>query len=177
MGWVQGMEWKGADRSGREGFVDGTGKERRGWEWIGRVQGLDWIGMGGKGKDGLLAWMFHRKGSFVVSSDSADEETLIQIALEAGADDVNSEGELFEIVCDTGAFSVVKAALANKEIETVSAALAMIPANTVTVSGANDSRKVLRLMEALEENDDVQNVYANFDIPDEIMADVEKEQS
>ncbi len=129
------------------------------------------------GESNCVAWMFHRKGSFVVSSEAADEETLIQIALEAGADDVNSEGELFEIVCDTGAFSAVKAALANKEIETVSAALAMVPANTVTVSGADKSRKVLALMEALEENDDVQNVYANFDIPDEIMADVEKEQS
>ena len=124
------------------------------------------------GSTNCVAWMFEKKGTFVISSEVADEETLMEIALEAGADDVTTEGDLFEIVCQPGSFSEVKQALADKEIETITAEIAMVPNSTVTVDG-NQARKVLKLMEELEDHDDVQNVYANFDMPDEVMAEAQ----
>ncbi len=124
------------------------------------------------GSINCVAWMFEQKGTFVVSADQADEDTLMEIALEAGGDDVRREGDLFEITCQVGSFSAVKQARADRDIETVLAEIAMIPGNTVTV-GAEKARQVLGLMEALEEHDDVQGVYANFDIPDEIMSQAE----
>ena len=128
------------------------------------------------GETNCVAWMFEQKGTFVISEDAADEDTLMEIALEAGADDVRQDGNLFEIVCDVAAFSAVKQALAQRPVETVSAEIGMIPTNTVAV-GLDRAQQVLGLMEALEEHDDVQNVYANFDIPDEVMAEAEKTQS
>jgi YebC/PmpR family DNA-binding regulatory protein len=128
------------------------------------------------GETNCVAWMFEQKGTFVISEDAADEDTLMEIALETGADDVRQDGNLFEIVCDVAAFSAVKQGLAEKPIETVSAEIGMIPTNTVAV-GPDRAQQVLGLMEALEEHDDVQNVYANFDIPDEVMAEAEKSQS
>jgi len=126
------------------------------------------------GASNCVAWMFEQKGTFVISADKADEETLMEIALEAGADDVQASGDLFEITCQVSAFSAVKAALAEKQIETVSGEIAMVPTNTVAVD-ADNGRKILRLMEALEEHEDVQNVYSNFDLPDEVMAEAEAE--
>ncbi len=121
------------------------------------------------GAGGCVAWMFDKKGSFVVSADKADEDTLMEIAIDAGADDVRTEGDLFEIICRPAAFSDVKRALADCGIEMESAEIAMVPQNLVTVA-ADKAKQVLALMEAFEEHDDVQNVFANFDIPDEIMA-------
>lgn len=129
-------------------------------------------GGGQLGAGGCVAWMFEQKGAFVVSGDKADEDTLMEIALEAGADDVRADGDDFEIVCQPAAFSAVKQALAEKQIEPESAQVAMVPTNSVAVE-PDKARAVLRLMEAFEDNDDVQNVYANFDIPEEIMAEVQ----
>jgi len=129
---------------------------------------------GQMGASNCVAWMFEQKGTFVVAADQADEDTLMEIALEAGADDVQTSGDLFEITCQVGAFSAVKAALAEKQIETVSGEIAMVPTNTVAVD-ADNARKILRLMETLEEHEDVQNVYANFDLPDDVMAEAEAE--
>jgi len=126
------------------------------------------------GSSNCVAWMFEKKGSFVVSAEKADEDTLMEIALEAGADDVRREDDLFEITCQVGSFSAVKQALEERGIETVSGEIAMVPSNTVTVD-PDKARQVLSLMEALEEHDDVQGVYANFDIPDEIMVQAEKD--
>ena len=126
------------------------------------------------GASNCVAWMFEQKGTFVVSSDRADEETLVEIALESGADDVKTEGDLFQITCQPSSFSDVKKALAERDIETVSAEIAMMPKNMVKVTGEK-ARQVVSLMEALEDNDDVQNVYANFDVPDEVMAEVGKQ--
>jgi len=125
------------------------------------------------GSINCVAWMFENKGTFVVSSEIADEDTLVEIAVEAGADDVTSDGNLFEITCQTGAFSEVKQVLADREIETVSAEIAMVPKSTVSVEG-DKARQVLRLMESFEEHDDVQHVYANFEVPDDVMAEAEK---
>ena len=125
------------------------------------------------GASNCVAWMFEQKGSFVISCDTTDEDTLMEIALEGGADDVKREGDLFEIVTQVSAFSAVKDALANRNIATESAEIAMVPLNIVTVEG-DKARGVIRLMEALEEQDDVQNVYANFDIPDEILTEAQE---
>jgi len=120
------------------------------------------------GTTNCVAWMFQQKGTFVVSSDAADEDTLMEVALAAGADDVEDQEDLFQITCQPAAFNQLKTALADRQIPTVSAQIAWMPASTVPVSG-EDARKVVALMEALEEHDDVQNVYANFDIPAEVM--------
>ncbi len=127
------------------------------------------------GPGGCVAWMFQKKGSFLVSGEAGDEDTLVELALEAGADDVKADGEDFEITCDVGAFSAVKQALAARGIQTLSGELAMVPAGTVTVD-ADNARRVLNLMETLEDQDDVQNVYANFDIPDEVAAELPKQE-
>ena len=121
------------------------------------------------GATNCVGWMFERKGAFVVSGEQADEDTLMELALEAGADDVAAEADLFEITCDVAAFGAVKGALAERGIETISGELGMVPTNRVTVD-ADKARQVLRLMEALEDHDDVQNVYANFDIPEDVLA-------
>ena len=125
------------------------------------------------GQSNCVAWMFSRKGSFVVSAEQADEDTLMELALEHGADDVTAEGDLFEITCDPSAYQNVKQALAERGIETVSSEMALVPQNSVTVEGSQ-ARKVLQLMEDLEDHDDVQNVYANFNVPDELMAEAEQ---
>ncbi|MGB2824869.1 MAG: YebC/PmpR family DNA-binding transcriptional regulator [Phycisphaerae bacterium] len=129
-------------------------------------------GGGQLGSSNCVAWMFEKKGTFVVSSETADEDVLVEIALEAGADDVASEGDLFEIVCQPSAFSDVKRVLAEKGIETITSEIAMVPKNTVPVEGGK-AKQVLKLMEALEDHDDVQRVYANFDMPDEVLAEAE----
>ena len=121
------------------------------------------------GSTNCVAWMFAPKGTFTISADAVEEDTLLEICLEAGADDVTREGDAFEITCEVGAFGDIKAALADKEIETMAAEVAMVANTTVTLA-ADKARQVLNLMETLEEHDDVQNVYANFDIPDDVAA-------
>ena len=129
-------------------------------------------GGGQMGATNCVAWMFEQKGTFVISAEAADEDALMEIALDAGADDVEDEGGLFTIICQVGAFSAVKGALAEKEIETLSAEIGMVPTTSVAV-GPDKAKQVLNLMETMEENDDVQNVFANFDIPDEVMQELE----
>ena len=124
---------------------------------------------GSLGTAGCVAWMFQKKGLFTVDATTVDEETLMELALDAGADDVkNNEGE-FEITCPLDAFQSLKIALAEKEIATQVAEVSQVPENLVTVDDESVARKVLALMEALEDNDDVQNVSANFDIPDQVL--------
>jgi len=132
-------------------------------------------GGGQLGTSGCVAWMFEQKGTFAVSRDVADEDTLMEIALEAGAEDVKKDGNFFEITCQVADFSRVKQALAERNIETASAEISMMPTNTVAVD-AEKAPQVVKLMEALEEHDDVQKVYANFDIPEEVMAKLGEEE-
>ncbi len=124
------------------------------------------------GSSNCVAWMFEQKGTFVVSAEKADEDTLMEIALDAGADDVVADGDLFEITCAPSVFSDVKEALTAREIETVSAELGMVPANRMELEG-DEARKAIHLMDALEDHDDVQNIYVNFDVSDDIMAEAE----
>lgn len=120
------------------------------------------------GATNSVAWMFEKKGTFLISADKADEDTLMELALEAGADDVKKEGDIFEITCQVAAFNAVKKALADKKIETLSGQIGMVPKTTVQI-GADKSTQVMNLMEALEDHEDVQNIYANFDMPEELM--------
>ncbi|WP_442484236.1 YebC/PmpR family DNA-binding transcriptional regulator [Aeoliella sp. SH292] len=127
---------------------------------------------GGKlGATGCAAWTFDRKGLILIAADKADEEALMDLALEAGADDVRREGEVFEVICEPDSYRGVCDALAAAEIETSSRELTWIPRDTIEVSG-DDARNVLKLMERLDDHDDVQSVSANFDISDEVLAEI-----
>jgi YebC/PmpR family DNA-binding regulatory protein len=127
---------------------------------------------GNLGESGSTAWMFSRKGSIQIEKDSApDEETLLETALEAGAEDLSDAESTWEITTDPGAFPAVRDAIEAAGIPMLSAELTMLPQNTVPVAGGQ-ARQVLALLEGLEELDDVQNVYANFDIPESVMAEL-----
>ena len=102
-------------------------------------------------------------------TDVIEEDDLMEIALNAGADDMDNTGEIYEITCDPQAYDQLKAALKEKEIPTEVAEISMIPQNTVPVSDNDTARKILSLMDDFEEHEDIQNVYANFNIPDEII--------
>jgi len=130
---------------------------------------------GGKlGATGCVAYLFQRKGLVIVSADQADEDALMEVALEAGADDVRRDGDTFEITCEPETLSDLLTALEKKKIETQGAQITRIPDTTVDLD-ADAGRKVLKLMEALDDHDDVQNVSANFNIPDEAMAELASE--
>ncbi len=125
---------------------------------------------GGKlGSTGCVAWMFDSKGLFLIDSDKSDEDTLMELALEAGADDVSTVGDKFEILCSPDAFQAVSKALEDAEIATEVKEIARIPQNTVDLDAAA-AGNILKMMERLDDHDDVQNVSANFNIPDDVMA-------
>ena len=127
---------------------------------------------GNLGETGSTAWMFQRKGVIQIEKDAApDEETLVEIALESGADDLQDEESTWEITTDPGAFVAVRDALSAAGIALLSAELTMVPQNAIPVEGGH-ARQVLALLVNLEELDDVQNVYANFDIPESVMAEL-----
>ena len=125
---------------------------------------------GSLGTGGCVNWMFSKKGLITVSTAEVDEEQLLEIALNAGADDMQNTGEVYEVTCDPGAYEKLKETLKEKEIPTQVAEISMVPQNTVPVNEERTAKKIISLMEAFEDHDDVQNTYANFDIPDEIMA-------
>jgi YebC/PmpR family DNA-binding regulatory protein len=128
---------------------------------------------GGKlGGAGSVAWMFDRKGLVVIPADQTDEETLMDLALEAGADDVRHVGETFEITCPPDAYSTVCDAIEKAGLKPELSELARIPKDTIELD-AEAGRSVLKLMEALDDHDDVQKVASNFNIPDEAMAEIE----
>jgi len=123
---------------------------------------------GSLGEKGCVSWMFNSKGFIVIDKDKADEDELIMIALEAGAEDVQSKDDSFEIITAPQDFGSVKDAIQEVEIEMTLAEVSMVPQTTVKLDG-KEALQLLKLMESLEEHDDVQNVYANFDIPDDII--------
>jgi YebC/PmpR family DNA-binding regulatory protein len=110
-----------------------------------------------------VAWMFSRKGQVVVEKSKADEEKLLNAALDAGADDMNDDGSAWEIVSAPDAFEAVRDAVKALGVEPAAAEIAMIPQNYVKLEG-KDAQQMLKLMEALDDHDDVQHVWANFDI-------------
>jgi YebC/PmpR family DNA-binding regulatory protein len=123
------------------------------------------------GATGCVAWMFERKGLFMVPAGKVDEDALIEHALEAGADDVKRVDDNFEITCDPATFAEVGTALAVKGIEPEMSQITRIPNSTVDLD-VETGRKVLELMQKLDDHDDVQSVSANFNIPEEAMAQI-----
>ena len=118
---------------------------------------------GNMAEAGAVSWMFSKKGYIVIEKGKVDEDTLMSIALDAGADDFTPEGDTYEVYTSPTVFDAVLTALKEKGIDTVSAEISMIPQNYVKVEG-KAVQGVLKLMEALDEHDDVQHVYGNFDI-------------
>lgn len=121
------------------------------------------------GATGCVAWMFSKKGVFTVSAASADEDKLMELVLEAGADDLQNQEGTFEITCPVETFQTIKQLLADSKIPTEVAEISQIPSSYVEITDPEQARKIVALMEELEDQDDVQSVASNFDIPDEIM--------
>ena len=117
---------------------------------------------------GSVSWLFNRKGFIVVDKSQAQEEKLMSIALESGAEDLKTEEDTYEIVTDIKDYENVRAALKENGIKWEAAEITMVPTSYVKLQGAQ-AEQVLNLVETLEDHDDVQNVYANFDIPEEIL--------
>jgi YebC/PmpR family DNA-binding regulatory protein len=123
---------------------------------------------GNLGEAGSVAWMFDKKGLIVVDKEAKSEDELFEIAIEAGADDVQDEGDVFEIYTAPESFETVSEAIKAANIEPQAAEVSMIPQNYIKLEG-DDAKKMLKLYDAIDDNDDVQNVYANFDIDESEM--------
>ncbi len=121
------------------------------------------------GASNTVAWMFHKRGIIQVPKSASDEESLLGIILEAGADDMTSDDEFFEITTSPDSLESVRQTLESKQVKVENAEVQLLPENTVRVAG-KDAEGVLKLVEALEEHDDVQHVYANFDIDEKVLA-------
>lgn len=130
---------------------------------------------GNMGENGSVAWMFDRKGLITVSKEKYDEEALFEIAIECGAEDMVTEDDVYEIYTAFEDFNDVRNALEEKNIEMESAELARIPKNTVAISG-KEAEQMMKIMGILDDHDDIQNVFANFDISDEEMERILEEQ-
>lgn len=118
---------------------------------------------------GSVAWQFQRKGLISLNKEKIAEDKIFNITIEAGADDFNAEGEMYEIITSTENFEAVKNALAENKIDASVAEITSLPTTTVKITDENQARKILSIVEAFEEHEDVQHVYANFDISDEIL--------
>lgn len=124
---------------------------------------------GSMGESGCVAWMFERKGCIIVYPGEGNEDELMLEALDAGAEDILEEGNTWNIVTSPEEMETVRNVLQDQGVKISSAEVTMLPQNTIAIDDPEMAAHVLRLMEALEELDDVQNVYANFDIPEELM--------
>lgn len=125
---------------------------------------------GALGENGSVGWMFDRKGVISVDRQAYDEDKMMELALDSGADDVIDDGDEWTIQTTMEDFTKVRDSLENKNVVMTSAALAMVPQNLVNVD-VELGQKVMRLMDALDDNDDVQNVYSNADFPDDMPED------
>jgi YebC/PmpR family DNA-binding regulatory protein len=125
---------------------------------------------GNLGEAGCVAWMFDKKGLFLVDKTVIGEEDLMLVALDAGAEDIKSDDDQYEVITAPDDWEKVRAALEEAKVAVASAQITMVPQTTVELAGA-DAEKMLRLMDALEDHDDVQEVYSNVDIPDDMLED------
>jgi YebC/PmpR family DNA-binding regulatory protein len=123
---------------------------------------------GNLGETGCVSWMFGKKGLIVFEKEKVDEEKVMNVALDAGAQDVRETDKEFEVVCDPSDFENVKKQLEQAELNPLLAEVTMVPQTTIRLAG-KEAQQMIRLMESLEDSDDVQHVYANFDIPDSEM--------
>ena len=123
---------------------------------------------GSMAEPGAVGWQFQRRG-VIITGDGVDEDTIMMAAIEAGADDVIAEGDGFRVMTDPSVVYDVKAAIDDVGIEVISADSPMVADNLVPVTDTSDAKAILRILEALEDNDDVQDVFSNFDMTDELM--------
>lgn len=124
---------------------------------------------GNLGASGCVSWMFEKKGIVTIELDAADEDTVMEVATEAGAEDIITDSGSYEIITDPGDIDSVRSALESRGISLVSAEVTMRPTNTVKVDSESHANSMLKMYELLEENDDIQKVYANFDIDESIL--------
>ena len=129
---------------------------------------------GNLANSGSVNWLFEKKGFFVINKSAVDEDKLMSIIVDAGAEDLSPEGETYEVKSQPQDYEKVRKALEDNNIKTESSEITMIPKSTIKIEGEK-AKQVLKLVEHLEDNDDIQNVYANFDIPDEILKEDIKE--
>jgi YebC/PmpR family DNA-binding regulatory protein len=127
---------------------------------------------GNLGTSGAVVWLFERRGLLLVPADGTDEDELMLAAAEGGADDVELDGSSFQVLSAAEQLATVRDAVAGAGFEIESAELTMLPKTTVAVEDESEAKKILRLMDQLEDNDDVQEVYANFDIPERVLESV-----
>jgi YebC/PmpR family DNA-binding regulatory protein len=128
---------------------------------------------GSLGTTGCVNWMFSKKGLITVKTAGANEDELMEIVLAAGAEDMKNTGELFEITCEPTSYEQLKNALKEKGVAIETSDISMVPQNTVPINDAATAKKIISLMEAFDDHEDIQNAYANFDIPDEIMSKID----
>jgi YebC/PmpR family DNA-binding regulatory protein len=124
---------------------------------------------GNLGEFGCVSWMFDAKGLVQIPAEKSDEETVMMATLDAGAEDIIVEGDIIEVLCQLEDLSKVRDAVTEAGIGYTSAEVTMLPKTTVKIDDSKEASRVLRLMDALEDNDDVQQAYSNFDIPDELL--------
>ena len=129
---------------------------------------------GSLGATGCVNWMFNKKGFITVNADEADEEQLFEIALNAGADDMKNTGDVYEITCEPAVYEKLKETLKEREIPIQVAEISMVPQNTIPISDPAAAKKIISLMEGFEDHEDIQNTYANFDIPDAVLSEIGK---
>ena len=122
---------------------------------------------GNLGENGCVAWMFDKKGYIVVESSAVDEDTLMETALEAGAEDIREDDSNYEVITEPGDFEAIKEAIDTASISYIDAEVTMLPQNTTNLAG-KEAEQMVRLMEMLEDCDDVQKVFTNADIPEEM---------
>jgi YebC/PmpR family DNA-binding regulatory protein len=127
---------------------------------------------GNLGESGCVSWMFDKKGTIIVEKETIDEEELMDKALEAGAEDVVEEDNVYQVVTAPDDFEAVREALEADGVKFIEASVSMVPQNVVEVTEEKPAKQILKLLESLEEHDDVQSVSANFDIPDELMEEL-----
>ena len=123
---------------------------------------------GSMAEPGAVGWQFHRRG-VIITGDAVDEDSIMMVAIEAGADDVVADAGAFRVMTDPSVVYDVKAAVDDAGIEVISADSPMVADNLVPVTDTSDAKAILRILEALEDNDDVQDVFSNFDMSDELM--------
>jgi len=128
---------------------------------------------GSMGVGGCVSWMFKKRGLIAVKTSAVSEDALMDIALSNGADDMQNTGEVYEITCAPDAYNDLKAALEQAKIPLENAELSMIPDTTVAVTDPEIAQRILAMIEEFEDHDDVQEVYTNFDIPDEILKKIQ----
>jgi YebC/PmpR family DNA-binding regulatory protein len=124
---------------------------------------------GNLGTDGSVSWQFDRRGVVVVSAEGVDEDELFMAAADGGADDIELDGDVFQITSAPEQLAAVRSAVEEAGFAVDSAELSLLPKTTVSVDDETKARQIMRLVDALEENDDVQDVYANFDIPEHVL--------